>query len=373
VPRKKEGNDTNLREKAERKLGLELQRPEEELAEDAQRLIHELRVHQIELEMQNEELRNVQAELEESRAGYADLFDFSPVGYVSIDKDGLIHEVNLTLARLLGIERGQLIGKPFMLNVAPADRDLLYLHCGGGFKTGGRAVCELRLKKKGGEEFYAQLESIFVKDAEGASSCRTAIMDVSERKRVEKELGIYRDNLEKLVEERTLELARTNELLIQEIAERINAGQKLEEQAGELEEINTALKVLLKLREEEQKELGRNIQSNLTELVLPYLDKLKKGRLDHIQRSYVEILGSAIHEVLSPFLKNLFSAELANNLSPTEIQVANLIKEGKTSKEIAQLLCIAEKTVSSHRYQIRKKLGLINEKINLQTHLRSLK
>jgi DNA-binding CsgD family transcriptional regulator len=144
----------------------------------------------------------------------------------------------------------------------------------------------------------------------------------------------------------------------------------LEHKTHQLEEMNAALNVLLQKREDDQKELQESVISNLKEMVVPYLEKVKRSQLNESQRTYIGILETHLNEVLSPFLKNI-STKLTN-LTPTEIQVASLVKDGKTSKEIAQLLGVAEKTVSGHRYNLRIKLGLKKEKINLRSHLLSL-
>ncbi len=146
---------------------------------------------------------------------------------------------------------------------------------------------------------------------------------------------------------------------------------ELEEKAGQLEEINTALRVLLKNREADLRKLENDIQSNLKQLVLPYLDRMKKSGLDQNQKTYLELIESSLEKILSPFVTNMHSDFHA--LSPTEIQIAHLIKEGKRSKEIASLLNMAYKTVETHRYNLRIKLGIKNRKVNLQSYLLSIR
>ena len=144
----------------------------------------------------------------------------------------------------------------------------------------------------------------------------------------------------------------------------------LREKAHQLEEINTALKVLLRRREEDKKDLEESLLTNVKESILPFLEKLKKTRLDENQKTYLGIVESQLGEIISPFLKSLSSR--FTNLTPMEIKVAKLIKEGKSSKEIAEILGVAEQTILTHRNNLRAKLGLRNEKANLRSHLMSL-
>ena len=152
---------------------------------ETKQLIHELQVHQIELEMQNEELRKAQAELEESRAKYSDIYDFAPVGYFTFDKHGLILEVNLTGAIELGIEKSGLINKPFRAYIVTKDRNIFDEHLHKVLNTENRQTCEMRLKKKNGSEFYAQLESIAVNDVKGNTLYRTSLSEITDRRQSE--------------------------------------------------------------------------------------------------------------------------------------------------------------------------------------------
>jgi two-component system cell cycle sensor histidine kinase/response regulator CckA len=169
-------------------------------AEEAEHLIHELRVHQIELEMQNDELRRSQEELEASRSKYADLYDFAPVSYFTFDKNGLILEANLTGAGLLGFERSRLIKKPFSIFVEKDYQNSFYLHRKKVFDVSDRQTCEIKLKKKDGAEFYALMESIQVEDSLGNKSCRTSIIDMTGRKRTEKTLLLHSEIMKNMAE-----------------------------------------------------------------------------------------------------------------------------------------------------------------------------
>jgi PAS domain S-box-containing protein len=137
-----------------------------------------------------------------------------------------------------------------------------------------------------------------------------------------------------------------------------------------LEEVNAALNVLLKRREDDKNDLEENILANVKELVLPYVEKLKNSRLESDQMTLVGILESNIKEIVSPFVTQLSSRFL--NLTPTEIQVASLIRDGKSSKEIATLINASTNTVRSHRFKIRSKLGIKNKKVNMMSYLKSL-
>jgi PAS domain S-box-containing protein len=145
---------------------------------------------------------------------------------------------------------------------------------------------------------------------------------------------------------------------------------ELAAQSRHLEEVNAALRVLLKQRESDKADLEERLLANVKELVLPYVEKLRNSRLHSDQMTLVGILESNMKEIVSPFVTKLSSRFL--NLTPTEIQIASLIKDGKTSKEIAVLLNASENTVRSHRFHIRSKLGIKNKKVNFRSYLQSL-
>jgi len=145
---------------------------------------------------------------------------------------------------------------------------------------------------------------------------------------------------------------------------------KLEHQTHKLEESNTALKVLLRQRDEDRIELEEKVSSNVKELVLPYLEKLEKSGFNNSQETLIEIIKSNLEEIISPWVRKLSSKYL--NLTPTEIQVANLVKQGLSTKEIAVFSSSSPETISRHRKSIRKKLKLTDKKANLRTHLLSL-
>ncbi|KPA15598.1 multi-sensor hybrid histidine kinase [Candidatus Magnetomorum sp. HK-1] len=153
------------------------------------RLLFELQIQQIELELQNEELRRVQLELEATRDKYTDLYDFAPTGYFTFDSKGYILEVNLSGASLLGIDRNLLIGKPFTCYINSDFQDEFYFYCKKLFKSNTAKTFELKLKKKDAADFHAQLDCIVVSDDSGTfNQIRAAISDISKRKQLEQNL-----------------------------------------------------------------------------------------------------------------------------------------------------------------------------------------
>ena len=156
----------------------------------ARHLLYELRVHQTELEMQNEELRRVQLELDATRARYFDIYDLAPVGYCTLSEQGLILEANLTAATLLGVARAELARQRISRFILKADQDIFYLHRRQLVADGQRQSCELRLVNFEGTQFWAQLETVAAQDADGARVLRTVISDITLRKQTEAELRI---------------------------------------------------------------------------------------------------------------------------------------------------------------------------------------
>jgi PAS domain S-box-containing protein len=145
---------------------------------------------------------------------------------------------------------------------------------------------------------------------------------------------------------------------------------ELEIKTSSLEEVNTALRVLLKRREEDKTELEEKVLFNVRELVGPYVEKLKRSGLDKRQKACVDILESNLNDIISPFSRRLSSMHL--NLTPTEIEVANLVRNGKTTKDIAEFLNVSSQAIDFHRKNIRRKIGINNKKANLRSHLLSI-
>jgi PAS domain S-box-containing protein len=185
--------------------------------EEARQTLHELQVHQIELEMQNEELRRAHVELDASRARYFDLYDLAPVGYFSLSQHGLILEANLTAAGLLGVPRSALAKQPITRFVPSEDQDIYYRHRKQLLETGAPQVCELRMRRVDAAPFWARFEATAVQDGEsGEPVCRVVVSDITDRKRAEEALHEANEELEQRVRERTSELNEANEELQRE-------------------------------------------------------------------------------------------------------------------------------------------------------------
>ena len=197
------------------------------------------------------------------------------------------------------------------------------------------------------------------------------------RRKLELKLEEAHDELERRVESRTAELEKANKQLQEEnearkrIEEALRESEKdLKGKGIRLEELNSALKILLEKGEKDREDLEEKVMVNVKEMVLPYVAKLKSTGLDAMQETFAGIIESNLDAIVSPFLKKLSSKYL--NLTPTEIRVADLVKQGLSTKEIGRLLNSSPETISRHRKRIRKKLQLKDKKSNLRTHLLSL-
>jgi len=198
---------------------------------------------------------------------------------------------------------------------------------------------ELELVCKDGSTIWTEAKITFLRDPDG---------------RPVRILGVTRDISERKQAEEALK-KREHEL---------------EVKSNYLEETNIAMKVLLKHREEDKIKLGQDVLANVKELVSPFINKLKTSRLGDDQIACVDTIETNLDNIISPFLRNMSSQQY--RLTPKEIQIANLVKEGRSTKEIAEMLNLSTSAIDFHRNNIRTKLGLKNKKINLRSHLLSL-
>ena len=184
-----------LRRQAEEKLGTQKKTAQPVMEADTRRLVHELQVHQIELEMQNEELMQSRAETEVALRQYTDLYDFAPVGYFTLAGDGTIRQVNLAGANLLGVERGKLIKRRFGLFVSVESRPAFSAFLEKVFTSGNKEACETALLKKGADPLWVHVEA----NTEYMQECLVVVVDITERKRVEEALRETDEALQALI------------------------------------------------------------------------------------------------------------------------------------------------------------------------------
>jgi len=275
--------------------------------------------------------------LRESEEKYKTVTESSLTG-IFIHQDDRFIFVNDRFAEMHGYKTEELLGKDHLALIHPDERETLRDIAAKRLKGKiGPQRYEVRRLRKNGETIWCEMMAtrIFYR---GRPAIMGNIIDITERRKTEQALR---------EKERQLEI-----------------------KADALEESNIALKVLLKRREEDKTELEEKILLNVRGLVIPYLEKLKKSGIDEQQRTHVSILESNLNDITSSFSHRLSSRFL--NFTPTESQIANLLRRGKTSKEIAELINSSPKNVAFHRENIRRKLGLKNKKTNLKSYLLSL-
>jgi PAS domain S-box-containing protein len=184
-----EASEQDLRKRAEEKARQNAIQAQKELMtqspEETLRMLHELRVHQIELEMQNVELRRIQAEMEAYQERYFDLYHLAPVGYFTLSEKGLILEANLTATTMLDVARDSLVRQPITRFILKEDQDTYYRHRKHLFETGESQTCELHMVTQDGTSFWARLDSTVVKYSDSETQSRLVIIDITEHKRVE--------------------------------------------------------------------------------------------------------------------------------------------------------------------------------------------
>jgi len=218
-------------------------------------------------------------------------------------------------------------------------------------------LVELEHHCKNGQAIWLELRISWMYDSNGERSGILGVSrNITERKKADEKLMKLHEELEKRVKNRTRDLAKANS--------------ELEEKTVNLKEANTALKFLLKRRDEDQAEIEDKILANVNELIMPLIDTMRGTKLDERQSTWLEILETNLKDIISPFSRGMSSKYW--RLTPIEFQVASFIKNGKTTKEIAELLHVATSTINTHRDNIRKKLGIKNRKINLKTYLSDL-
>ncbi len=274
-----------------------------------------------------EDIRLMSSAVEQTRDGIA----------VTDLKGNLIY-LNSAFAQAHGYDRDELVGKHLSVFHTPEQMPAVD-KANEKLQATGKFIGEISHVRRDGSVFPALMHNTFLCNDNGKPVGM---------------IGTLRD---------ITEIRQTQDALTKREAE-------LRIKTRELEEVNTALRVLLKQREEDKGELEEKVISNVKDLVLPYVEKLKTSRLSLNQMSCLGILESNLNDIVSPFVHTLSSKYL--DLTPAEIRVAHLVRDGKTTKEIAKLMTLAVKTIEFHRDNIRKKLGLKRKKANLRTRLLSM-
>ena len=289
--------------------------------------------------------------LRESERRLSDIIDFLPDATLAINRKGNVIAWNRAIEEMTGVKADDMVGKgdfeyalpfygvrrPILIDlVLKPDKKTERNYYSVFKKEEDQLIVETWVPALKDNRAFLWAKASPLYDSKGRIvGAIESIRDITERKQAEE-----------MLEKREVELeAKTNEL----------------------EDLNAALRVLLKQREEDRNELEQKVLSNVKLLILPYIDKLK-SRVDLKGSSYVNVLESNLKEIVSPFAQKLSVKYL--NLTNREVQIANLIKEEKTTKEIAALLNVSESAVNVYRYHIRRKLNL-TKKHNLRSYLSS--
>jgi PAS domain S-box-containing protein len=274
-----------------------------------------------------------------SEARYRTMVETMGDGLSEIDENQNTTYANDTLCRMWGRSRDEIIGVPVTRFVDEENRAVLMAQ----LEKRRRGEChayEIVWTRKDGAKLHTLMTPTPYFDETGRFKGSFAVVTDISRQKKEKDL------LELRVRQRTREL---------------------EQKTRHLEELNTALRVLLKKREQDRQRMEEQMVVNIRELVFPYIDRMRATRIDDPQAACLDVMAATLEDIVSPLLHSLPLAFL--HLTPSEIQVANLIKHGKTTKEIAAILSLSSQTIDFYRKRIRKKLGITNKRVNLRTFL----
>jgi len=292
--------------------------------------------------------KKAEEELREAEEQYRSIFDCSPMGIIHIDTDGYITKCNEKFTEIIKSSAERVVGFD-MLNSLKDER----LKHATVLALSGRDGSYQGWYKSVTGDFEGYLEAAFspIFSHDGSVLAATCIItDHTEIKKAEEDLKRAHDKLEERVYERTVELNQKKQKLL---------------------EINTALEVLLEKREADRKEFEKKIVQNVEKLIRPYLEKIRLAQNRDTRESLCTIIKANIDEITSPFSGDDRHGYL-EKLTPAQIQIAELIKHGYTTKEIADLLNLSPATIACHRQAIRKRLSLTNKKTNLQAALSAI-
>lgn len=287
--------------------------------------------------------------LRRSEAAYRSILSASPDNITIADLDGTIRMVSSAAVSMFGYQHeDQLLGHSILEGLAPEERERAVKNMAQLAMEPSNKLSEYKGLRADGSRFDIEVSSAVVVPNDNSQPFFVfMVRDISSRKRIEAELAQHRERLQELVNERTAELETKNKSLL---------------------ELNAALKVLLKQRDADRLEMEDRFVTNIRHLALPYLALLKKEPLSNEQRHWLDLIEMHLQDMATPLIRNLHQF----NLTPKELKVALMVRQGKTNKEIAHMLGLACGSVEVHRKNIRKKLGLTNQKSNLQMCLQDL-
>jgi PAS domain S-box-containing protein len=280
------------------------------------------------------ERQRAQEALRASEERVSVLLNASPESVFLMDKEGTVLASNETTAKRLGRNKDELLGVNVYSLVPPK---------------------EAKRRKMWANKVIRSGKAAHFEDERDGRVMSNSVYPVLDKRGKVAQLAIY-----------GVDVTEEKQAAIQ-MKEKEAA---LKAKKHELQEVNAALRVLLKGRDKDRADLEEKVLSNVKELVTPYIHKLRNSRLDTKQITYVKILESNLANIVSPFVRQLSSKYSA--LTPKEIQVAQLIREGRSTREIAELLGSSRRTIESHRQSIRTKLGVKDTKANLRSYLVSM-
>ncbi|MDO9515010.1 MAG: PAS domain S-box protein [Syntrophales bacterium] len=279
-------------------------------------------------------------ELKSSEDKYRIILENMEEAYFELNLAGNFAFLNTATVEMLGYSVEELAHLNYRDYVLPETTIRLFKIFNKIYRTGEPAeIFDYQVIRKDGDKRFREMSASLIRDPSGSPiGFRCLARDVTKRKLAEEALNKKEEELER--------------------------------KSASLVESNAALKVLLKQREEDKVDLERNVLSNVREIVMPYVEELKKGGLAANQSVCIDTIKTNLENIISPFLRNITLKHF--NLTPKEFQVANLVKEGRTTKEIAEFLNMSTGAIDFHRNSIRKKFGLNKKKVNLRSYLLSL-
>lgn len=315
------------------------------------------------------ERKRAEDTLKQSEERCRAILDNAGDAILNADEQGNLIAANMMAERLWGYTKAELMQMHYtqlhpemeLDKVIKTFRDLL--------ARGQPLARETMILRKDGLTFPVNI-SCSLLEYGGRREFQASFRDIFEQKKAQ-------NNLERLIRERTAELSEKSDRLAREVVVRRSTELALKKKTKEIQrhskrllELNAALKVILQKREEDRVELEEKVKSNVRHLIAPHLETLKKHKVNAEAKMHLEILEKNLAGIVSSFASKLSSRYI--DLTPTEIKVADMIRQGKTTKEIASLLGSSLSAVNIHRFHIRRKLSLIGKTTNLQSYLSSI-